>query len=531
MTVFASLGKSCRLKKIRLLLAVLLFCCTCLVFLDINGVLPPWIYDGGVYLQFMPSLVQSLHSFGLAGAGFVFVLLLTLFVGRLYCSTICPLGIMMDIICFLRRKFGGKPRRRYRTPQTLVRWFFLGGTLLFFMSGTMLLVNLLDPFSIFGRIAIAIFRPLVIIGNNCMVWVLESFGSYALPPFQFNGVQLGMLVFSTMFAGFIVWIALTRDRLYCNMICPVGTLLGFFSRTAIFRISINEDLCNSCGNCQKHCGSDCIDAINKIIDYSRCVACFNCIDACPGGAVSFRSGIKGKEQLASNEEPDGSRRRFLVSIGILTALLPRTAHGQTPIKITVPNKIKIPARPHPILPPGARGLDHYIHSCTACHACVGRCPSQVLQPSLFGYGAAGLFMPHLDPEAGFCNLNCNLCSEICPSGAITPFTLEEKKRIQVGVAEFVRDNCIVVLQGTACAACSEHCPTKAVDMVSEGKLKVPKMDQDICIGCGACEHVCPAKPNKAIYVKPHSIHLVAKDPEIKNVGKDKETEGIMDFPF
>lgn len=140
-------------------------------------------------------------------------------------------------------------------------------------------------------------------------------------------------------------------------------------------------------------------------------------------------------------------------------------------------------------------------------------------------------MPHLAPDTGFCNLNCNQCSQVCPTGAITAFTLEDKKQMQLGVVKFIRDNCIVVLQGTDCGACSEHCPTKAVTMVTEDRVRVPRLNEEICLGCGACEHVCPAKPNKAIYVEPHTVHQIAQPPPANELKRRLPSKGIGDFGF
>jgi len=523
-----------RLKTIRVVLAALFFIGVSLVFLDIHGIAPRWLTSFGLYFQFVPSLIFALRSFGLAATGFIFIILLTLLLGRVYCSSICPLGILADIIAAIGKKLGRKMHHPYAPPYTAVRYFLLAGTIWVFLTGSIFLLNLLDPFSNFGRMAVALVKPPMIWGNNELSYALVTVGSYAVSPYSLEGIHFGMLVFSIGFGILIVWFGLTRGRLYCNMICPVGTLLGLFSKLSLVKIQICQDTCNNCKRCERACKSDCIDISKKHLDYSRCVSCFNCLDICPTGAISYQPIIFVpllSKEITVKHHGTHTRRGFLVAVGAAITLLPKVSRGAKNIEITIPNKIRVPYAPHPIIPPGGMRLDHFTGTCTGCHACIAQCPSHVLQPGLMEYGLAGLFMPYLDPGAGFCNLNCNQCGQVCPTSAITPFSIEEKKQLQVGVVKFIRDNCIVVLQKTECGACSEHCPTKAVTMVTEGRVRVPVVDEKICLGCGACEHVCPAKPNKAIYVQPHAVHQLAEAPRSNKLSIKVPSGKLDDFPF
>ncbi len=340
-----------------------------------------------------------------------------------------------------------------------------------------------------------------------------------------------MIVFTLGFAALISGLTLNRGRLYCNTICPVGTLLGIFAKAAPIKIRILKNDCIGCGRCEGVCKSDCINLKENRIDHSRCVVCFNCLDTCPTGAAVYTTQTLSPEPPTAEGHPTHTRRGFLAALGTALALLPRTSPGAQKIQVTIPNKIPVPLAPHPILPPGALSLDHFTGTCTGCHACVAHCPGHVLQPSLTQYGLAGLFMPFLDPGSGFCTLNCNLCGQVCPTHAITPFSLEKKKTIQTGVVKFIRDNCIVVLQKTDCGACSEHCPTKAVTMVAEGRVRVPRVNESLCLGCGACEYVCPSKPNKAIYVHPHTIHQLARAPSSIRQETQAPAQGGDGFNF
>jgi ferredoxin len=167
--------------------------------------------------------------------------------------------------------------------------------------------------------------------------------------------------------------------------------------------------------------------------------------------------------------------------------------------------------------------------CTACHLCVSACPTQVLQPTYFLYGLTGFLQPRMDFITSFCNFECILCGEVCPTGAILPLIKEEKKLVQLGKSNFVKENCIVNTKNTACGACSEHCPTKAVNMVPfKDKLTIPEVNNKICVGCGACEYACPTDP-KSIYVEGNPVHLVAEKP--KEVKIEEKIDYKEEFPF
>ncbi|WDP90219.1 MAG: 4Fe-4S dicluster domain-containing protein [Desulfobacter sp.] len=503
-----------RLRAVRLIVAALFFTSLSLLFLDIHAVLPPWAGESGLYFQFLPSLVHGMQALGAAAGGFIIVTVITLALGRVYCAAICPLGILMDIILFLKPKTGRRPGNGYAPPHRAVRYGLLAATLICFAGGSMAMITLLDPFSNFGRMTNTLARPAVILVNNGLARLMELAGNYDIPPLSLPGIHLGMAGSALGVALLVSWLALTRGRLYCNMICPVGTLLGLMGKAAPLKIRILSDTCNSCGKCERRCKAGCIDSQSGTIDHSRCVVCFNCLDACPTGAARYgicRSGPGlGSSSKGRQRHPTHTRRGFLVALATALAWVPGTSRGKSSITVTVPNKIPVPKPAHPILPPGSISLDRFTSTCTGCHACVAHCPAHVLQPAITQYGLAGLFMPFLDPASGFCNLNCRACGSICPTTAITPFSLEEKKTIQVGVVTFIRENCIVVLQKTDCGACAEHCPTKAVAMVAQGRIREPRINEKICLGCGACEHVCPAKPNKAIYVRPHRVHQKAE---------------------
>ena len=162
--------------------------------------------------------------------------------------------------------------------------------------------------------------------------------------------------------------------------------------------------------------------------------------------------------------------------------------------------------PRPVAPPGAQSIANLQAKCTACHLCVSKCPSHVLQPAVMEYGLQGIMQPVMRYDKGYCLYDCNLCGEVCPTGAILPLALEEKRMTQLGHAVFHREQCVVARDGVECGNCAEHCPADAIKLQRgvDGRM-YPQIEKALCIGCGACENLCPATP-KAIEVKGYKVH-------------------------
>ncbi len=515
------------LKKFRLAFSVVVLICFTLIFADFKSLIPEKYINYFLYLQFVPSLLKYINLKTIAAGGFFAVLLLTLLTGRTYCSFLCPLGIGQD----LNSRLGGRIRRKFRRfgfkkPHTVIRY-----SILIISAGVALIwgiytITILDPYSIFGRFMTYFIKPVVLILNNFLSGILGKFDIYSLSHVPVKGFDLIVYSIPVAFLLLVGLLSFIRGRLYCNMICPVGTLLGFVSKISIFRIRFNVDKCTRCGRCSLACKSSCIDFLHENIDVSRCVACFNCIKICPDKALSY--GIVGMKKV----EPaaaDKSRRKFVAGSVLMLFGISQFVKGQeknTPVP-TKESKVK-ENKTSPICPPGAGSIEHFTKFCTACSLCITACPNKVLQPALRQYGIAGMMQPVMDYHKSFCTFNCTLCSQVCPTNALKPLALEAKKLTQLGKANFIKDNCIVKTEKTACGACSEACPTKAVYMVPyEGNLVIPETNQEICIGCGHCEFACPVKPYKAIFVDGNRVHQAAKKPE----NKKSDIEKPVEFPF
>jgi ferredoxin len=523
------------LRKLRIIISVSFFLLTIFLLLDFANSFPAAYVRGILYLQFIPSIIRFTELISVAAAGFIVIIIITLLFGRIYCSFLCPLGTLQDIISSLKKRFtrrakSSKPRYRYQKPLNWLRYVLLALAALIFMMGSMFMLNLLDPFSVFGKIIVNFFRPVYLGANNLLAHIFESFDSYIIYPVRITGISWVSFSFSILMLGTIIWLAARKGRLYCNSICPVGSLLGLLSKISIFRIRLDKIKCTSCGKCSAVCKAGCIHIRDRSLDFSRCVSCMNCLIPCPSGSVNFEP-VWRKE--GSKPEPvDMNKRRFLVGSGLLigtTFILQKLALGQEKVlKEVIPGVIPV-NRKYPVTPPGSVGRHRFNDTCTACHLCISQCPTQVLQPSYFQYGLEGMFQPRMDYITGFCNYECTVCGEICPTGAILPLALPEKKLTQLGQAKFVKENCIVYTRNTDCGACSEHCPTKAVSMVPYlGKLTIPKVTNEICVGCGACEYACPTDP-KSIYVEGNPLHKKAEKPKTEeNKTKVNYKE---EFPF
>jgi ferredoxin-type protein NapF len=226
---------------------------------------------------------------------------------------------------------------------------------------------------------------------------------------------------------------------------------------------------------------------------------------------------------------DESRRKVIAGSLFLLFGINRVASSQES-KAPKPKKDSTVKenRTFHICPPGAGSIEHFNNYCTACSLCITACPNGVLQPSVTQYGITGLMQPVMDYHKSFCTFNCVICTEVCPTNALQPLILEAKKLTQIGKAIFIKDNCIVKTEKTACGACAESCPTKAVHMIPyEGNLVIPEVTEEICIGCGHCEFACPTVPYKAIFVDGNPIHVAAKKP----VNEESDMETPVEFPF
>jgi len=491
------------LRKIRIILAALFYIAVTLLFLGVSWRINLWL--GWVAkIQFLPALMAL--NFGvLAG-----LIILTLLFGRLYCSIICPLGMMQDIISWFGRK-AKKNRYSYSPEKKWVRYSVLAVFIVCLIIGFAPVTTLLAPYSAYGRIVNSLFRPLYDLLINGLAAIENNFDSYLFSEAEIWMRSVTTFIVALLTLGIIGVLAWKHGRTYCNTVCPVGTILSFFARFSLFRIQINEDKCRKCSLCAKNCKAAAIDFKNGTVDLTRCVACGDCIDKCHDEAISFAIAKSPITNHKSQIEPNGSRRAFLTGAAVAVGT---TVMAQAKIKVDgglaeIEDKVA-PHRGTPITPPGSVSARNMQRHCTACQLCVSACPNNVLRPSS---DPLRFMQPEMSFERGYCRPECTHCSQVCPTGAIQAVKQKDKPFIHIGHAVWIEQNCIPVTNGDHCGACAKHCPEDAILMVehitADGRtVLVPAIDKERCIGCGKCEHLCPARPFSAIYVEGNSTHQI-----------------------
>jgi len=484
-------------------------------------------------LQFMPALLRFLLSgtaLALSALAPLLVIgILSILIGRVYCSVLCPLGILQDLLLFVSRRL--RRRKMLHRPSRLgVHAALWSLSVILAAAGLPALFSLLEPYAFFGRIHRDVFVPITAMSSMGIVELLKNFEIY-LAPVPFRGELLAVLS-SLIFLLILGFLTLRWGRWYCNRLCPAGFMLRLLSIRPFFSLQLKREDCISCGLCTKICRAGCIDLENRTIEPGRCVLCFDCAAACPNGAITFQH---SRNRMTV---PDLSRRRALLSAAG-TLLAAGAAWALSPLKNlegwTGPPDAETAEPGHPVLPPGGESRLHYSARCISCHTCVSSCPTHVLQPSFFALGFRGFLQPVMDYSAGYCEWECNICSTVCPTGAIAPIQLDEKKMLQMGRVEFVQDRCVVFTEGTACGACAEVCPTGAVWMAPyQGELTQPLTDAAFCSGCGSCEHACPVEGEKAIFIEGLEEHRRRKEKPVgqqEKQGQDPPGDEFEEFPF
>ena len=552
------------LRKIRITLAAICFVAVTLLFLDFTGTLHLW-FGWLAKIQFLPAVLAL--NFVVIAILLVLTLLFGRIYCSVICPLGIFQDCVSNLSS--RRK-GKKARFSYSKEIKWLRYGVLVLFVIALVAGLNALVALLAPYSAYGRMVQSLLAPVWQWGNNLLAWIAERQDSYAFVTKEVWLKSLPTLIVAAVTFIVVVVLAWRNGRTYCNTICPVGTTLSFFSRFAMFRPVIDKSKCKSCRACERKCKAACIDVDNHKIDYSRCVDCLDCIDSCRLGALKYRfawgrgvgSGSTGAKtpqnapvgsKMTSDESKNGQnrssaalspvaepvevtepvvrqdsptieatdkgRRAFLVGgatvIGgsLLSSIPMRAEDDEIKDKKrdggfaeVLPKKA--PNRKTPITPFGSESVEKFYKHCTACQLCVTVCPNNVLRPSS---RLEHLMQPEMSFEKGYCRPECVKCSEVCPAGAILKITPEEKTEWKVGTAGVDYDLCVVNRDGVSCGNCARHCPVGAIRMVKknpddEKSPRIPSVNEEKCIGCGACENLCPSRPISAITVNGYSVH-------------------------
>lgn len=523
------------LKILRRILAVVFGLGITWLFVDVSGVAHhqvAWMAK----LQFLPS------AMALNWVSIALVLVLTLLVGRIYCSVICPLGVLQDVFAWMgkwplfrkNRKARFANRYSHSTPKTWLRFTVLVLFVVMLLAGFNAGAVLLAPYSSYGRMVSAFIQPVYIHLNNVLATWAEARDSYQFWQVEPHDNPAVLFVVAGVTAAVLFVLAFMHGRTYCNTVCPVGTVLGYVARCSLFKMRVDEDKCVKCGLCEKNCKAACIKVEKGqpvTFDYTRCVTCGDCQTVCGKRALRLAPIHIGKKPVVdgTNEQDGGvSRRSFLAIAGatVATAAL-QAQEKKTDGGLAVIEEKKVPVRNTPLTPPGSLSARNLRAHCTACQLCIANCPNRVLRPST---DPARFMQPEMQYDRGYCRPECTRCSQLCPAGAIHPINRDDKLFIQIGHAVWVKQNCIPLTDQKTCGNCARHCPAGAIQMVPVDKtlrqnpdsgrwmdadgnalndreiLKIPVVNAEECIGCGACENLCPARPFSAIYVEGHEVH-------------------------
>ena len=457
--------------------------------------------DPLVYLTTVLSTRQFYTPFLLV----LFVILATILLGRVFCGWICPLGTLHNLAGSLKKKKGlEKPRNLYYLKYIILI------ILIFSSISTLQLAGLLDPLALLIRSLSLTVYPLI---QSIIVSVFDTIYDWQLPfitdfsewiytllkktilsfqqPLFHQAVFTGLLFFG------LLGLNLLEKRFWCKYLCPLGALLGLFSRYALLNRSVSEG-CDSCGICRRDYQGGAAADLKAKWRPSECIACMNCDDSCPRNAVQF-----GFARKPAGAALDLGKRRVIGAIA--TGLI------AVPMLRVSPLKKAGAADPHLIRPPGALEEKAFLKRCVKCGECMRVCITNGLQPTLLEADLEGIWSPVLVPRIGYCEYRCTLCGQVCPTGAIRKLSLEEKTKVRIGLAMIDKGRCLPFAHATPCIVCEEVCPTpnKAIWFETvrvknrSGEailLKQPHVDLERCVGCGICEAKCPILGRPAITV-------------------------------
>jgi len=489
-------------------------------------------YPVSIALQFDPlTALATLLSTGSLYRGLLWslvILIPTIFLGRFFCGWICPLGSLNHWISEIpseriRHRGGGKIKsNRYKSYQKIkyyVLLVFLGAA----VTGV-LQIGLLDPLALLARsLGTAILPGIHVAADGLLEWV-RSLGigpvsrgaqalydtvgplllTYRLPHFH------ALVTIGLLFGGILV---LNRvfTRFWCRGICPLGALLGIFSRFSILGLEKDESSCDKCGLCALHCQGADNPEVGAKWRQAECHLCLNCQAICPHGSLKFTFFPK-TEGTITNPAPTQviniTRRRAVASLAGGFALYPL---------LRANDAFAVNPDPRLIRPPGSAEEADFLAKCIRCGQCMRVCPNNALHPTLLESGLEGIWSPVLIAKIGYCEPTCTLCGEVCPTGAIRKMTVEQKvgnketPPDRIGTAFFDRGRCLPWAMATPCIVCEEWCPTspKAIYLRDETvvnrdgesvTVRRPYIDPALCTGCGACEYVCPVADRAAVYI-------------------------------
>lgn len=355
-------------------------------------------------LQFTALLQRVITDFSITAVVLILALAIITFIfGRIYCSMICPFGILQEIAGLI---FKRKNSLQKNLP---IKYFISAITFGILIGGSAIVIRYIDPYTTFSS-------------------------------------ALSLSITGLIVTTVVLFLVFFKNRAFCTNICPVGTILGLLSKVSINKIYMDKDKCISCGLCAQNCPSGCINKDLKTVDNETCIKCFKCLSKCHKNAIKY--GKEPKENVKFS-----IKRRNLILASTTLVLLGGAIKAGIEIGKNFAKKIH-----DVILPPGAVDTNRMANKCLNCNLCIENCPNKILEKANDTFPTVHI---NYSKGEGYCKFDCKNCSEVCPSGAIKKISIEEKQKTRIGMAMLKTDFC------TKCGKCIKRCPTQAISRINK----------------------------------------------------------------
>lgn len=447
------------------------------------------------------------------------VIILTIIFGRFFCGFICPLGSTIDFTdrALIKKQFKLKFDKKY------FKYIVLTISLALALFGVQL-AGIIDPLSTVFRIyTIAIYPVSDFLTKSVfdLLYNVPIINSVSEPVYHFlseNILDYNNISFKNFFYVFLILFiififAKLSPRFWCRYLCPLGAIYALTSKFSFLKRHVSKKKCVNCMKCENECRMKAIHDKGEKTFEGECIKCFDCLKSCKYNAIEFKFKLKNlKPAKESFENIDSTnikftRKQFLTSMASSALLFPIFKFNKSKNNFT-----------RIIRPPGALKEEKFLEKCIKCGQCMKACPTNGLHPVLLETGIEGMFSPHLVPRRGYCEINCNLCSRVCPTKAIKTYNIKKKQKIKIGTAYIIKHLCFPWSENRNCIVCEEMCPvsTKAIKLQERNivtptgekkKILLPYVVPDLCIGCGICENKCPVNGNAAIRVRVRKVTL------------------------